>query len=171
MKRILLKVAVFLMTFAVGVGVAVCWELYQWSLVPYEVSPTCCDAAPVVETPRITRPAEITIVGGMDACGPKANFHTRELSDGTHISESCETFSSPLAAARALKARLRDAEIAERTEDRDETGRLLGEKILVTGPRVMKLTIYGKNLCVTEAPSLDYLRLYENGAFHYSFKN
>ena len=171
MRRILLKVAVFLLTFALGVGVAVCWELYQWSLVPYEVSQTCCDAVTIVEYPRVTRPAEITIVGGMDACGPEANFHTRELSDGTHISQSCETFSSPLAAARALKARLRDATIAERTQDRDETGRLLGEKILVTSPRVMKLTIYGKSLCVIEAPSLEYLRLYENGAFHYSSKN
>jgi len=158
------------MTFALGVGVSVCWELYQWSLVSYEVSPTCCDAF-TIETPRVTRPAEVTIVGGMDACGPEANFHTMELSDGTRISESCETFSSPLAAARALKTRLRDATIAERTQDRDEAGRLLGEKILVTSPRFMKLTIYGQNLCVTEAPSLEYLRLYENGAFHYSFKN
>ena len=171
MRQILLKVAVFLMTFGLGVGIAVCWELYQWSLVSYEVSPTCCDAVAVVETPRVTRPAEITIVGGMDACGPRANYHTRELSDGTRISESCETLSSPLAAARALKARLRDAKIAERSEERDEEGRLTGETILVTSPRVMKLTIYGKNLCVTESPSLDHLRLYENGAFHYSFKN
>jgi len=171
MRRTLLRIAIFVLTFALGVGVSVGWQLYQWSLVPYEVSPTCCNTVAVVETPRITRPAEITIVGGLDACGPEANYHTRELSDGTRISESCETLSSPLAAARALKRRIGNAEIVERSQERDEQGRLIGETILVTSPRVMKLTIYGKNLCVKEAPSLDHLRLYESGAFHYSFKN
>jgi len=171
MRRTILRIVIFVLTFALGVAVSVGWQLYQWSLVPYEVSPTCCGAVTVVETPQVTRPAEITIVGGLDACGPKANYHTRELSDGTRISESCETLSSPLAAARALNTRLRNAEIVEQSEERDEEGRIIGRKIVTSSPRVMKLTIYGNNLCVTEAPSLDYLRLYESGAFHYSFKN
>jgi len=158
-------------TFVVGVGVSLGWQLYQWSLVEYELSRTCCEAVAVVETPRITRPSEITIVGGLDACGPEANYHTRELSDGTRISESCETLSSPLAAARALKRRLGNAVIVERSQERGEDGRLTGETILITSPSVMKLTIYGNSLCVKEAPSLDHLRLYESGAFHYSFKN
>jgi hypothetical protein len=171
MRRTLLRIAIAVLTFSLGVGVSVGWQLYQWSLVPYEVSPTCCDTVAVVETPQVTRPSEITIVGGLDACGPEANYHTRELSDGTRISQSCETWSSPLAAARRLKTRLSNAQIVERSEERDEKGRIIGQKILTAGPRVMKLTIYGKNLCVTEAPSLEHLRLYESGALHYSFKN
>lgn len=168
MRRTLLRIAILMFTFVVGVGVSLGWQLYQWSLVPYELSPTCCETVAVVETPRITRPSDITIVGGMDACGPEANYHSRELSDGTRISESCERLSSPLAAARALKARVANAEIVERSEERDEQGRIIGQKILITSPRIMKLTIYGNRLCVTEAPSLEHLRLYEAGAFHYS---
>jgi len=169
MRPIIVRIAIFVLTFALGVGVSLSWQLYQWSLVPYDVSPTCCNA--VVGTPRITRPAPITIVGGMDACGPEANYHTRDLSDGTRISQSCERFSSPLAAARALKTRVGNAEIAERSEERDEKGLLIGQTILITSPRVMKLTIYGNNLCVTEAPSMDHLQLYENGGLHYSPTN
>ena len=155
-------------TFVVGVGVSLGWQLYQWSLVQYELSRTCCEAVAVVETPRITRPSEITIVGAMDACGPEADYYSRELSDGTRISESCETLSSPLAAARALRSRVPNAEIVECSEERDEQGQIIERKVLITSPRVMKLTIYGNSFCVTEAPSLEHLRLYEAYAFHYS---
>ena len=171
MRRTLLRIAIFMLTFAAGVGVSLGWQLYQWSLVPYEVSPTCCKTVAVVETLRIMRPSQITIVGGMDACGAEANYHTMELSDGTRISQSCESLSSPLAAARALKTRVANAEIVEHSEERDEQGRIIGQKILITSPRVMKLTIYGKSLCVIEAASIEHLRLYEAGALHYSSLN
>src|SRR4051794_1085856 len=128
MRWTLLKIAIFVLAFGLGVGVSACWQLYQWSLVPFEVSPD------VVAVPNWAGPPRVTIVGGMDACGPKANFHTLELSDGTRISQSCETFSSPLAAARTLKTRLVDAEVAERSEERDEKGRPIGERILTVSP-------------------------------------
>ena len=168
MRRTLLKIAIFVLTFGFGVGVSVCWQLYQWSLVPHEVSPTCCDAAPVVGMPRITAPSQITIVGGMDACGPTANYHSLELSDGTRIFQSCERFSSPSAAARSLKTKLADAVIAGRLEERDENGRVIGKKILTTSPRVMRLSIIGNTLCVTDAPSLNHLQLYESAALYRS---
>ncbi len=161
MRRTLLRIAIFVLAFGLGVGVSACWQLYQWSLLPFEVSPD------VVAVPDWAAPPRITIVGGMDACGPTANFHTMELSDGTRISQSCETFSSPLAAARALKTRLVNAEIAERSEQRDEKGRIIGEMILTTRP-LQRFRIQGKSLCVTAAPSLHHLRLYEANALYYS---
>lgn len=156
MRRTLLKIAILALTFGLGVGVSVCWQLYQWSLVPYEVS-----RIPPWPFGSATRSVnEITIVSGIDACWVQANSHTIELSDGTQITQSCETLPSPLAVARALRTRLRNAEVAERTVDPDL------EQILVTSPRVMRLSVYGNNLCVTEAPSLKHLLLYEAGALH-----
>ena len=162
MRRTLLKIAIFVLTLGLGVGVSIGWQLYQWSLVPYEVNPTPPWPLGTGKKPHQPVPTAVTIVGGMDACGPEANFHTMDLSDGTQISQSCETFSSPLAAARALNTRILNAEIVERSTERDEKGRIIGEKILTAGARVMRFSIYGKSLCVTDAPSLTHLRLYES---------
>ena len=164
MKRSLLKVAILALTFSLGVGVSACWQLYKRSLLPIEVSSD-------VAVTEQAAPAEITIVGGMDACGPKANFHTMKLSDGTSIFQSCEILSSPAAAARTLKKRLVNAEIAERSQERDEKGRVTGDTILITSPRVKRLSINGNSLCEVDAPSLNHLRLYEASAFHYSSKS
>lgn len=164
MRRILLKVSVFALAFGLGVGVSACWQL--WLLLPLEVSQIDSEVAMVERAPT-----GLTIVGGLDACGPSANFHTLELSDGTRISQSCESLSSPAVAVRALQKRLVDAEIAERSEERDEKGRRIGEAILMTSPRVARLKIYGNSLCETQAPSITHLQLYEAGALHYSVKN
>jgi hypothetical protein len=163
MRRSLLRIAIFILAFGLGVGVSACWQLYRWSLLPIEVSPEA------VAVPNWAAPPRITMGGGIDACGPTANFHTRELSDGTRISQSCETFSSPLAAARELKIRLGNGSIAQRSAERDENGLLIGESILTTRPGgVMRLSIFGNSLCVTEAPSLTHLRLYETNPLNYS---
>lgn len=163
MRRTLLKVAIFALTFSLGVGVSAGWQLYQWSLLPPEVSSDVAEAEQAA-------PAEITIVGRMHACGPEAFYHTMDLSDGTQISQSCERWSSPAAAARALQKRLVNAEVAERSPERDEKGRLIGETILTTSPRVLRLRISGNSLCKVDAPSLNHLRLYEAGALHHSLK-
>ena len=164
MRRILLKVSIFALAFSLGIGVSACRQL--WSLLPLEVSQTDCEVGLVERAP-----IGLTIVGAMDACGPTANFHTMELSDGTRLYQSCERLSSPAVAVRALQKRLVKAEIAERSEQRDEKGRRIGETILMTSPRVARLKIYGNSLCETEAPSITHLQLYEAGALHYSLKN
>src|SRR6185369_1567918 len=156
MRRILLKIAALMLTCAVGVGISVGWHLYQWSLEPYEISPIPPWPLGMHTPPRHVDADKITIVGGIDACGAEANFHTFDLSDGTRISQSCERFASPLAAARALKNKLGNAEIAERSSERNESG-VAGEEILVTGSRAMRLRLYGNSLCVTEAESLRHL--------------
>ena len=170
MKRTLLKIAAFALTLSLGVGVSVGWQMYQWSLVPYEISPTPPWPLAPATPPRPKVADEITIVGGMDACGPQANYHTRELSDGTWISQSCENFPSEKSGARLVRSRLANAEIAERSPLVDEKGRVIGEKILTASPRVMRLELSEKTLCVTDAPSLHHLQLYEAGALRYSPK-
>jgi hypothetical protein len=162
MRRYLLRIVIFVLAFGLGVGVSAGWELYQWSLLPFAVSPE------EVAVPNWAAPPTITIVGGMDACGPKANFHVMELSDGTRISHDCESFSSRLAALRALRSRLGDASIAERSQERGEQGRLISESILITSPTLQRFTIAGDNLCVITAPSLTHLRLYVTHSLTYS---
>jgi hypothetical protein len=159
-----LKIAMFVLAFGLGVGVSYCRQLYQWSQLPSASSP---DVVPVSDW---AAPPRITIVGGMDACGPTANYHTLELSDGTRISYSCQTFPSSLAAARELRTRLIDAEIVERSEVRDKKGRVIGEGILTTYP-LERFSLTGKNLCVTTAPSFHHLRLYDSHSLYYSPPN
>jgi hypothetical protein len=166
MRRTLLKIAIFALTLSLGIGISIGWQMYQWSLVPYEISPT----PPWPFAPKMTRRVykltnDITIVTESHACGPQANFHTVQLADGSSISQSYERFSSTLAASRALKARLGNAEIVERSPERDDNGLVIGAKILTAGPRVMRLSIHGNSLSTIEAPSLLYLQLYESGAF------
>ncbi len=72
MRPTLPKIAILVLAFGLGVGVSACWQLYQWSRAP-----------------------QITIVGGVHACGATVNYHTMELSDGTRIVQSCEHFPLP----------------------------------------------------------------------------
>lgn len=162
MRWLLLRVVVLALTFSLGVGVSACWQLYQWSLLPLEVSSDVTVAEQAAST-------GITIVGGMDACGPEANYHTMDLSDGTRISQSCQRWSSSAAAKRALQQLLVNAEVADRSQERDGKGRI-GETILTTSPRVMRLRINGNSLCLVVVPSLNHLRLYEAGALQYSLR-
>ena len=163
MRRSLLRVAIFALTFSLGVGVSACWQLYKWSLLPLEVSSDVAVAEHAAQ-------AGISIVGDLRACGSEANYHTMDLSDGTRISVSCKRWFSP-EAAHTMEKSLVNAEVAERSQERDEKSRLIGETILTTSPRVMRLRISGNSLCVVNAPSLNHLRLYEAGALHYSKKH
>lgn len=158
MRRTLLRIAIFMLAFGLGVGVSICWRLYQWSLIPYDVSSELY----VLE---LAAPG-LRVVESMHACGLQASYYTVKLSDGTAISERCEEFSSPLASARALQTRLANTEIIDRFDVRDDQGRLIGEKILTTDPLAMRLSIYDKDLCVTSSPSVHHLKLYEAGALH-----
>ncbi|HEX3251641.1 MAG TPA: hypothetical protein VHS05_19555 [Pyrinomonadaceae bacterium] len=161
MRRTLLRIAMFLLAFGLGVGVSYCRQLYEWSQLLPAPGP---EAVAVYDW---AAPPQITIVGGMDACGPTANFHTVILSDGTGIACDCKTFSSHLAAAIALKTSLVDAEILERSNERDERGRVIGDRVLVTNP-IQRFSLIGKNLCVTTAPSFHHLRLYESHSLYYA---
>src|SRR5689334_12464398 len=124
MRRILLRLAIFALTFGLGVGVWAGWQLYRWSLTPYDGS-TPFDFSNVV---AISKPGSVglRIVGGIDACGSTANFHIAELSDGTRIDQSCRQMSAN-AIARDVRNELAHAEVAEQSEEHDENGRVTGE--------------------------------------------
>jgi len=162
MRRALPKIAIFVLAFGLGVAVSAGWQLYRWSRVQLEGSPE------VVAVPSWSTPTQIMIVGGLDACGRTSSYHTLNLSDGTRILQTCKRFSSPLGAARDLKIRLSNAEIAARSEDLDEQGRVIGETILTSSPNIQRFTLHEKTLCVTSAPSLHHLRLYESHSLSYA---
>lgn len=154
MRRVLLRLWILALAFGLGISVSTLWRLYRLYQLPdvYEV---------VVATPvPPVREVPIKIVGGIDACGPKANHHVYELSDGSRISTTCETFASSAAAARVLRARLGKAQVAEHSENLDEAGRREGETVLVTSPTVIRLSTHGRTLCVTQAPSLKHLQMF-----------
>ena len=155
MRRIFLRLWIFGLAFGLGISVSALTRLYRLHQVP--------DVSLVILTPFVPpvtdRPLEM--VRSIDACGPKSNYHVYDLSDGSRISTTCETFASSAAAARALQARLGKALVTERSLNLDAKGRTVGEMILVTTPTVLRLVTYERSLCVTEAPSLRHLRLFE----------
>jgi len=154
MRRILLRLWVFGLAFGLGISVSALWRLYHLYQLP-EVNEI------VITTPvPAVKEVPLKIVGGIDACGPKANHHVYGLSDGSRISTSCESYISSAAAARALLRRLGKAQVAERSENLDEAGRREGETVLVINPTVLRLSTHGKTLCVTEAPSLKHLQMF-----------
>jgi hypothetical protein len=154
MGRILLRLWILGLAFGLGISVSALWRLYRLYKIPEVLEVVVTTPVPAVKE------APIKIVGGMDACGPTANHHVYDLSDGSRISTSCESYRSSAAAARALRARLGKAQVAEHSENRDEVGRVEGETVLVLTPRLLRLSTHGKTLCVTEAPSLKLLQLF-----------
>ena len=155
MRRFFL-VWIFVLTFCFGISVSALWRIYTLPALPESVAVT----KPQVDDMIVFRGAQ-PFVGVLDACGPKGNYHIYESSDGERISVSCETHSSISAAAHALKRRMGKAEIVERYKNLDDNGRTFGETVVVVTKRALKLSTYGKNLCVTEAPSLALLRRFE----------
>jgi hypothetical protein len=154
MRRILLRLWIFGLAFGLGISVSALWRLYNLYQLP-EVNEI------VLTTPvPAVKEVPLTIVGGMDACGPTANYHVYGLSDGSRISSSCESYASSAAAARALLRRLGKAQVAERSQNLDEAGRREGETVLVINPTALRLSTHGKTLCVTEAPTLKHLQMF-----------
>jgi hypothetical protein len=150
MKRLLLNLSVAFLTFSIGTATSMLRGLW------------------VADTPEALLASQqgwfepLKIIGGMDACGPEANYHTYDLSDGTRISNSCQHLASAAAATHALQNRLTPgAEIIERGLNLDSNGRPVGERIIAKSAGIIELETYESNFCVTEAASLKHLRWYE----------
>ncbi len=152
MKRIGLNLAVAFVTFCVGAAASTLRN--RWPSYPQK-------SRPMIATAQIgAEPLKVTME--MHACGPRANYHTFHLSDGTRISTSCEGHSSRLAAARALQTKLvGNAGIIERAPNLDEKGRRVGDKIVAKTDGVIELETYGNALCSTYAASLEHLQWFE----------
>jgi hypothetical protein len=154
MRCILLRLWIFGLALGLGISVSALWRLYRLYQLPRVAEIVLTTPVPPVEE------VALKIVGGLDACGPKANYHVYNLSDGSQITTTCESFVSSTAATRALEARLGKARVTERSLNLDTEGRTVGETILVTTPTVFRVSTQERSLCVTEAPSLRHLRMF-----------
>ena len=153
MRRILLRLWIFGLAFGLGISVSALWRLYLL----YQPPP----ASEVIITlvpPRDERPLKIH--SAFDARGPKATYHIYNVSDGSQVTTTCETFVSSAAATRALRARLGQAQVAESSVNVNDKGRREGETVLVTTPTVIRLSTHDRRLCVTEVPSLRHLQIF-----------
>jgi hypothetical protein len=154
MRRLLLHFAIGCLTFLVGTSFS---ALYK----------SRATSDHLILQLRYSRPTlpghqELRIVGGMDACGPEANFHTYDLSDGTRITQSCRRLSSTNQARQELQKLAKAAEIIELQPNLNEKGLLVGERILMRTDAIIELSVSGRSLCETEAPSLDHFRWFQN---------
>ncbi len=150
MKRLLLHLTVAVSTFCLGAAASIVRTLS------------------VADTPEALLAAQqgwfepLKIINGLDACGPEGNYHTYELSDGTHISNSCERLVSPAAADRALQNRLTHVtEIIERQPNLDDNGRRVGEIVVARAGGILEVRTYESSFCSTEAASMKHLKWYE----------
>jgi hypothetical protein len=122
---------------------------------------------PVVKSVEIVSDAfpqtpTTTIVSQMHACGPKANFHAYNLSDGTAISQACREMTSVSRARHELQKMLRHAQILERRPSLDERRRVVGELIIAQAEHVISIEINRSSICSTEASSLKQLQWFEH---------
>jgi hypothetical protein len=150
-KKGWLCLAVFWLTLLLGIVVSGVSNLYTFPDTP---------EALLASTQQWRKP--LKVIGGLDACGPDGNTHTRELSDGTRIVNSCERLASPAAANRALQNKLASAtQIIERGPNLDDNGRTVGEKVVARTTGVIEVHTFDSYFCSTEAASLKHLQWYE----------
>ena len=129
MRHNLKKLAIALLTFAVGVIAAALWLSIHTRHPQPEIHS--------VQFPQATlEPAEpFTLVGGISAMTLDhgcVNSDTYRAADGSHLSFSQENYRSPAQATRELRRKTQQAKrVVERTPVKDETGRKVGERVVV----------------------------------------
>ena len=153
MRRILLRLAISILTFALGVGISMLWHEYAYR----------ADARVVSAAPS-GLPLQLLY---MDACGGNGNTQTYNLPTGGQVSVNCMYFTSE-AAANGL---LRDVtsfgqDAVEWSEVLDDMGRPVSKTLLIKGPQVLRLSTFGKTYCQTRASSLEDLRWFDEHGFH-----
>lgn len=124
MQRVSIRIAAALLTFTVGLALSSSWLFHSRPILnpikseqPFEVQPF--ELQP------------LSFSGMAHACGPTANYHSYESSDGIAISESNEIFPSAKRSNKELQKRVRLAvEIIEREPKLDENGRRVGERVV-----------------------------------------
>lgn len=150
MKRLVLNVTVVFLTFSVGAFSSTVRRLF-----PHH-------AAEVLLASQQGWFEPLKEIGGLNACGAKASYHTHELSDGTRIVNSCERMPSSAAAKRAFQNKLGTAEIIRREPNLNDKGAIVGETVVAKTTGVIELQTFGPSFCSTEAASLKHLEWYEH---------
>jgi hypothetical protein len=148
MKRILLRVAISIFTFGLGVGISMLWQEYAYR----------SEARRVSSAPS-GLPLQLLYV---DACGGSGNTQTYDLSTGGQVSVSCVYFTSEAAADGLLQDISGfNPDVVEWSENLDGRGRPIGRTLVIKGAKVLRLSTYGKAYCQTRASSLEDLRWYD----------
>ena len=129
MKRNLLRLAVALLTFAVGVTAAALW-LPRYIRHPQPASHVVIPPqAPLEPTEPFTRVGHLSAMTLDHGC---VNSETYQAADGSYLSFSQESFSSPAQAAKELRRKIKQAaRVVERTPVTDEAGRQIGQRVVV----------------------------------------
>jgi hypothetical protein len=158
MKRILLKFAVSVLTFVLGIGVSALWRFYSANAPePFLAGISGDMPSPVVSLDSV-------VIGCRSDMAVSAYY----LSNGAEIMRTCQHYSSPAEARNAMQARRGiGSEIIESSANIDSDGQRIGETaLLVYSYNVVRLTTMDNTLCETRASSLDDLRRFENNEFH-----
>ncbi len=126
MRRVTLRLVIALLTFAVGVVAAALWLSLRYPQVAKpDVQIHLVEVAPA--------PAFVQ-VGGMSVLTDKGciNSETYRAADGSQVSFSLWSHRSPAQATRELRRELKGVErIIEQTLVKDESGKRVGERMLV----------------------------------------
>ena len=159
MKRILLKLAVSVLTFVLGIGVSALWRLYSYANAP---EPFLAGISGDIPSPVLS--FDTVVIG----CGSQITASSYSLSNGAEITRTCQHFSSDAEARNVMQSR-RDGgyEWSEWSAKIDADGERIGETaLLVSRYDIVRLTTRDDTLCETRASSLGDLRRFENNEFH-----
>lgn len=161
MSCISLRLAVGFITFTIGVALS---SLGLFHTRPV-LKPFNAIEPVTFQSPESQR---LSFSSRMDACGPKANYHSFESSDGVFISQSNEMFPSARRAKKELQERLSLAtEIIERDNKLGKDGRVVGERVVgvSNGKEGQQMTFImwtdGEVLSSIEAPSMRHILEFE----------
>jgi hypothetical protein len=158
MKRILLKVAVSILTFVLGIGVSALWRLYSYANAPEHFIAGISEDIP---SPVLS--LNSVVIG----CGSQLTVTSYILSNGAEIMRTCQHFSSDAEATNVMHARRGVGfELIESSVTNDSDGQRIGETAVFSSSyNVVRLTRDGATLCETRAPSLGNLHWFENRYF------
>ena len=155
MKRILLKLAVSILTFVLGFGVSALWRLYTYANAP---EPFLAEG---IQSPVLS--LDSVVIG----CGSQITVTSYSLSNGAEITRTCQHFSSDAEAENVMQARRGVGfQLIESSVTIDSEGRRIGETALFSASyTVVRLSRNGATLCETRAPTLGNLRWFENAEY------
>ena len=159
MKLILLKLAVSILTFALGFTVSAFWRFYTSINAP---EPFIAGISGDIPSPVLS--FDTVVIG----CGSQITASSYILSNGNEITRTCQHFSSDAEARNVMQSRNGGGyDLTEWSAKIDADGERIGETaLLFASDKVVRLTRDGATLCETHAPTLGNLRWFERTEFH-----
>ena len=146
MKRLLLRLAILVLTFGLGITVSAIWRFCTVDL-PFSAHLPA----------RASRLEVLTVGYGSDGS-------TTYLSNGGRITRTCQIFPSAAEANDVLQERRRAAsDVVEWSDLVDDNDRPVGQTILILkNPTVIRLSTHREMLCETRTSSMNEMRWFDN---------